>query len=148
MGRSKLTANKLPPGAEPRPPLLPRPATMPDDLLRFNTCPPSFSLSRQLARAWPDGSPAENLSLVEDDQQSSSQETKSDEEIQSIASGSHQPHIPAATRILSISSSDSELLPEPSTLHDGNSPKRQKVIILTGMRFDDANAIDRVVYTY
>ena len=119
---------------------------MPNDLLRFNTCPPSFSLSRQLARAWPDGSPAENLSLVEDDQHSSSQETKSDEEIQSIASGSNEPQIPAA--ILSISSSDSELLPEPSTLHDRDSPKRQKVIILTGMRFDDANAIDRVVYTY
>jgi hypothetical protein len=124
---------------------------MPVDSLRF-ICPPSYSsapgsLSRQMARAWPDGSPAENRSLVEDDQHSSSQDTNSDEEIESIVSGSNQPQIPEA--ILSISSPETELLPESSTpeLHDGNSPKRQKVIILIGMQFDDANAINRVVYT-
>jgi len=127
---------------------------MPVDSLRF-ICPPSYSsapgsLSRQMARAWPDGSPAENRSLIEDDQHSSSQasqETNQDEEIASVISGSNQPQIPEA--IISISSSDTEFLPESSTpeLHDGNSPKRQKVIILNGMQFDDANAIDRVVYT-
>jgi hypothetical protein len=85
-----------------------------------------------MARAWSDA-PAEN------EQHSSSQETKSDEEIESIAAESNQPQIPAAT--LSISSSDSEVLPEPSTPEldggnspNGNSPKRQKVTILTGMR--------------
>jgi hypothetical protein len=113
--------------------------TMPDDFARSSTCPSSFPLARQTARAWPDG--------VEDDQQSSSQETKSDKEIESIVSGSNQPQNPEAmfsTQISSIhqdqsqisscdseSSSDSGSLPEPSTteLHDGNSPKRQKVII-------------------
>jgi hypothetical protein len=108
---------------------------MPHDFSRSTTCPPSFLLSRQTARAWPEG--------VEDDQHPSSQETKSDEEIESIVSGSNLPQIPQAifSSILqdqsqisshdSESSSDSESLPEPSTteLHDGNSPKRQKVII-------------------
>jgi hypothetical protein len=107
--------------------------TMPDDFARSITCPPSFLLSRQTARAWPDG--------VEDDQQSSSQET--DKEIESIVSGSNQPQNPEAmfssihqdqSQISSCdseSSSDSGSLPKPSTteLHDGNSPKRQKVII-------------------
>jgi hypothetical protein len=92
-------------------------------------------VSHQTARAWPEG--------VEDDQHSSSQETKSDKEIESIVSGSNQPQIPEATfsSILkdqsqissydSESSSDSGSLPEPSAteLHDGNSPKRLKVII-------------------
>ena len=109
--------------------------TMLDDFVRSTTCAPSFLLSRQTARAWPEG--------VEDDQHPSSQETKSDEEIESIVSGSNLPQIPQAifSSILqdqsqisshdSESSSDSESLPEPSTteLHDGNSPKRQKVII-------------------
>jgi hypothetical protein len=109
--------------------------TMPDDFARSITCPSSFPLARQTARAWPDG--------VEDDQQSSSQETKSDKEIESIVSGSNQPQNPEAmfssihqdqSQISSCdseSSSDSGSLPEPSTteLHDGNSPKRQKVII-------------------
>jgi hypothetical protein len=108
---------------------------MPHDFSRSTTCPPSFLLSRQTARAWPAG--------VEDDQHPRSQETKSDKEIESIVSGSNLPQIPEAifSSILqdqsqisshdSESSSDSESLPEPSTteLHDGNSPKRQKVII-------------------
>jgi hypothetical protein len=111
------------------------PYDMPDDFARSITCPSSFPLSRQTARAWPD--------VVEDDQQSSSQETKSDKEIESIVSGSNQPQNPEAmfssihqdqSQISSCdseSSSDSGSLPEPSTteLHDGNSPKRQKVII-------------------